>query len=164
MNAFHRRLSFLVLALGVLSTGSILAADIEPPIPPLPTELPKPRAPRAPGVKTNRTALFAQPTHPTAANPVLPPALRTPPPSLSPSLMPQAPGLPAPLLQPQRPTPVFPAAPAAPTQPASYVQWDAESKEYTAKPGEPTAHFTFYLTNVSKEVVLINSVRTSCGC
>ena len=54
--------------------------------------------------------------------------------------------------------------PKPPTQPPSYIAWDAESKEYNAKPGEGSAHFTFYLTNVSKEVVMVNSVHTSCGC
>jgi mono/diheme cytochrome c family protein len=41
---------------------------------------------------------------------------------------------------------------------------DAELKEYTSKPGESTAPFTFWLTNVSSSEVLINNVRTSCGC
>ena len=54
--------------------------------------------------------------------------------------------------------------PAAPAQPASYLAYDSESKEYNAKVGDTNAHFTFWLTNVSKEVVAINSVRTSCGC
>jgi mono/diheme cytochrome c family protein len=54
--------------------------------------------------------------------------------------------------------------PAAPAQPASYLAYDFESKEYNAKVGDTNAHFTFWLTNVSKEVVAINSVRTSCGC
>src|ERR1041385_7252506 len=41
---------------------------------------------------------------------------------------------------------------------------DADLKEYTAKPGETNAHFTFNLTNVSSAPVLISFVRTSCGC
>jgi hypothetical protein len=56
------------------------------------------------------------------------------------------------------------AQPAAPAQPPSYLAYDSESKEYNAKIGDTNAHFTFWLTNVSKEVVAINSVRTSCGC
>jgi len=78
------------------------------------------------------------------------------------------PGYPAPLATPGRPaTPqpvVNPVLPKPPTQPATYIAWDAESKEYNAKPGDSSAHFTFYLTNVSKEVVMVNSVHTSCGC
>jgi mono/diheme cytochrome c family protein len=57
-----------------------------------------------------------------------------------------------------------PPQPTAPAQPASYLAYDSESKEYNAKVGDTNAHFTFWLTNVSKEVVAINSVRTSCGC
>lgn len=49
-------------------------------------------------------------------------------------------------------------------QPASYLAWDADSKEVSSKVGDTNAHFTFWLTNVSSEVVAINSVRTSCGC
>jgi mono/diheme cytochrome c family protein len=58
------------------------------------------------------------------------------------------------------------SAAAAPTklQPATYLAWDSDSKELSPKLGETSAHFTFWLTNVSKEVVAVNSVRTSCGC
>jgi mono/diheme cytochrome c family protein len=41
---------------------------------------------------------------------------------------------------------------------------DANLKEYAAKPGDTNAHFTFNLTNISSAPVLINFVRTSCGC
>jgi len=37
-------------------------------------------------------------------------------------------------------------------------------KEAHPKIGDASAQFTFWLTNVSKEVVAINSVHTSCGC
>lgn len=49
-----------------------------------------------------------------------------------------------------------------PTQNA--LVFDSESKEYTAKAGDTTAPFTFIVTNVSATNVLINSLRTSCGC
>ncbi|MDB6030806.1 MAG: hypothetical protein JWM16_1144 [Verrucomicrobiales bacterium] len=49
-------------------------------------------------------------------------------------------------------------------QPATYLAWDSDSKELSPKLGETSAHFTFWLTNVSKEMVAVNSVRTSCGC
>ena len=58
-----------------------------------------------------------------------------------------------------------------PTPPTPQIQlsnniitWDADSREYTAKPGEMTAPFMFSFTNVSPQDVTINSVGTSCGC
>ncbi len=54
--------------------------------------------------------------------------------------------------------------PPAKLQPASYLAWDAEQKETNAAPGVQYVHFTFWLTNTSPEEVLINNVRTSCGC
>ena len=59
--------------------------------------------------------------------------------------------------------PVSPLAPALPSEPNA-LKWDADVKEYSAKPGETEARFTFWLTNVSSSEVLVNSVRTSCGC
>jgi mono/diheme cytochrome c family protein len=50
-----------------------------------------------------------------------------------------------------------------PTQPEP-LKWDAVIKEYTAKPGEETAHMSFSFTNASSTEVVINWVRTSCGC
>src|SRR5262249_55192259 len=37
-------------------------------------------------------------------------------------------------------------------------------KDYKAVAGDANAHFTFWLTNVSSSEVLVNGVRTSCGC
>jgi mono/diheme cytochrome c family protein len=59
-----------------------------------------------------------------------------------------------------QPSPVVAMATADPYP----LKWDAELKEYASKPGEMTAPFTFWLTNVSSAEVLIKSVRTSCGC
>lgn len=42
--------------------------------------------------------------------------------------------------------------------------FDAEIKEMAAKPGEYEVPFTFGVTNVSEEAVVIGNVRTSCGC
>jgi mono/diheme cytochrome c family protein len=42
--------------------------------------------------------------------------------------------------------------------------FDAEQKEYNAKPGEITSHFVFAVTNTSAGEVTINNVRPSCGC
>ncbi len=50
------------------------------------------------------------------------------------------------------------------TQPASFLAWDADSKDYDAKPGELTARFTCFVTNVSSEVVVIRELKRSCGC
>ncbi len=42
--------------------------------------------------------------------------------------------------------------------------FDSIAKEQTAKSGDTEAYFTFSLTNLSTGPVLINWVRTSCGC
>ena len=57
--------------------------------------------------------------------------------------------------------PLFAAPPEAAPEP---LKWDAESKQYAAKPGEANAPFVFVATNVSKEEVSINALKTSCGC
>jgi len=51
-----------------------------------------------------------------------------------------------------------------PTQPASFLAWEADAKNYDAKPGELTARFICYVTNVSREVVVIRELKRSCGC
>jgi mono/diheme cytochrome c family protein len=70
------------------------------------------------------------------------------------------------------PHPVHPVPPpqAAPPQisnvplPAGILAFDAEQKEYTAKPGEPNGSFVFNVTNISSGEVAITFVQTSCGC
>jgi mono/diheme cytochrome c family protein len=59
--------------------------------------------------------------------------------------------------------PLAPGNPFAPVDP-NVIKWDADTKEYTAAGGEAEAKFKFWLTNVSPSEVLINNVRTSCGC
>lgn len=54
--------------------------------------------------------------------------------------------------------------PQAAVQPASYMAWDAEKKATNVASGLTNVHFSFWLTNVSTEDVLVHSVRTSCGC
>jgi len=62
------------------------------------------------------------------------------------------------------PTPVYrPAVTKPPAQPLPLVA-DADVKEYTARPGDTNAPFTFTLTNTSSNAVTINEVHTSCGC
>ena len=53
---------------------------------------------------------------------------------------------------------------AGTTTPAEPLVFDQMLKDYTPKMGETNAHFTFSLTNVSSSEVVINNVRTSCGC
>jgi mono/diheme cytochrome c family protein len=64
-------------------------------------------------------------------------------------------------------TPAAPAAPAAAPAPApdpNALKWSTESIEYNAKPGEDSAPFQFFVTNVSATPVVFNGLRTSCGC
>ena len=42
--------------------------------------------------------------------------------------------------------------------------WDAEFKDYTTKPGERYAQFTFWFTNVSSQEVVILGTKSSCFC
>jgi mono/diheme cytochrome c family protein len=51
-----------------------------------------------------------------------------------------------------------------PTQPTNYLAWSGDSLDYAAQPGEMAAHFTFFVTNVSSEIVVIHSLTRSCGC
>ncbi len=60
------------------------------------------------------------------------------------------------------PTPMATPAPAMGALTA--LKFDSERKEYSSKPGEMQAPFTFHLTNTSSSAVSITSVRTSCGC
>jgi mono/diheme cytochrome c family protein len=54
--------------------------------------------------------------------------------------------------------------PPAPAPDPNALKWNTESIDYNPKPGEASAPFTFYVTNVSHDVVSITSLRTSCGC
>lgn len=67
------------------------------------------------------------------------------------------------------PTPDSPQsaeAPAVATPPApeNGLAWDANERKHQAAPGEMNVPFTFRYTNVSAADVVINAVRTSCGC
>ena len=48
--------------------------------------------------------------------------------------------------------------------PLTALTWDAEQKDYSTKPGDMHANYTFWFTNISDKEVIINAVRTSCGC
>ena len=58
---------------------------------------------------------------------------------------------------------VQPAAPGN-YNPLTAFAWDAEQKELTPNSGETHGNFTFWFTNTSPAEVVINAVRTSCGC
>jgi mono/diheme cytochrome c family protein len=71
---------------------------------------------------------------------------------------------PAPLPPPLSGFPIAATPPEqSPPNPGA-LKWDAEVKEYKASAADTSAHFTFWLTNVSSSDVLVNDVRTSCGC
>jgi len=68
----------------------------------------------------------------------------------------------------QKPPPLVHVPPAAAAATASSIDavltWDSIVKDVTVSNGTPEAHFTFALTNISKEAITITSVSTSCGC
>jgi mono/diheme cytochrome c family protein len=158
-NLGWRKLSFAVLV-GALSAVSLAGAEkFVPPARPIPLapeyNSATPPTPPAPPQQSQVSVA------PAAKAPTAPTLVQAP--KTSPVVNPN-PGAPIPLTFNNAAHPAAPAQPAAPVQPASYLAYDSESKEYNAKVGDTNAHFTFWLTNVSKEVVAINSVRTSCGC
>lgn len=48
--------------------------------------------------------------------------------------------------------------------PGEPLLWDSPNQNYTIKPGEITAHFTFTVSNVSSAEIIIDDVKPSCGC
>lgn len=130
-------LKFLLAAF-CLGAAVTQAQSLTPPLPPIPQALPSD----------------------------LPPAVSTPPPRAR-----QAPAIPARKFkvvrpQPQRAQRPFPRPRYTPPAqlPDSVLAWDETAKEYTARPGDLAAPFSFALTNVSDAEVTINWVRPSCGC
>ena len=143
---------------GLAQTNSTTPRRLPPP-PPLP-------------IRTNFSALTNRPRpFIPAARTNLSPAAR-PAPVVVQSAQPKATIIqvnpPGPVTQPVQVKPVTPApvvvAPPPPNTPPTALVFDAESKSYAAKAGDPSAPFTFHLTNVWTGEVLVNSVRTSCGC
>jgi mono/diheme cytochrome c family protein len=61
-----------------------------------------------------------------------------------------------------RPSPAIVNNPVTPNYPT--LVFDAETKQYDAKPGDHTAPFTFHLTNVWTNEIIISQVHPSCGC
>lgn len=64
---------------------------------------------------------------------------------------------PKPVTPPQTPPQFGPIGPGI-------IAIDAESQEYTTKPGEMEAKFVFNLTNISSAEITLNNISTSCGC
>lgn len=56
------------------------------------------------------------------------------------------------------------AAATACAAPGEPLAWDSPSQFYTAKPGEVSALFVFKVSNVSTSNVVIDDLKTSCGC
>jgi mono/diheme cytochrome c family protein len=123
----------------LLTVLSAAGQNSPPPLPPLP-----PTVPRNPNA-------IPRPTPSVVAAPVTPAPAPTPVPV-------------APVAQPIQVFPPSTPAPAVTPMDPNAIKWDAETKEYTPKAGEANAPFTFWLTNVSSSDVLVNNVRTSCGC
>jgi len=65
---------------------------------------------------------------------------------------------------PTPPPPLAYTTPSTPTGLLTNFTWDAEQKDYNSKPGDLSANFRFWFTNTSADEVIINAVRTSCGC
>lgn len=151
---------------GVVWCGTVSGAEEKtvPQPPPLPLAppgtanvqpSPGPRAPRPPAPKI-RTAPNGQPGsgYAGSSQPLVPPFPLPPANSNSPR-------------PPLAPYPAYTSPnPVTVTQllPSNSLAWDSESKEYKAKLGDTNAVFTFWLTNVCDKEVLVNAVRTSCGC
>lgn len=93
-------------------------------------------------------------------SPQPPPAKSEPPAVPSVAVVPPPAMNPAPL-QVSRPRP---AADASDNMAANILEWDAVARSYQAAAGETNASFTFRLTNVSPERVLIYDTSTTCDC
>jgi len=81
--------------------------------------------------------------------------------------IPTPPPPPAPPATNQWPLAIFhprPPGDAADNMAPDILTWDAVEKEYPAKAGETNAPFTFKLTNVSSERVMIYDTSTTCEC
>jgi hypothetical protein len=139
-----------------------------------PTPPPTPQVPGFRPIRVPQLAPIAPVTTlaPDVQTPLAPPAESARGPMFAPAGVngrPGAPFAPGQPLQPvhqigARPGAIQPAYQAPPNQPASYLAWDAERRETNVMVGQTSVPFTFWVTNVSSEVVTLNSVRTSCGC
>ena len=131
------------------------------PLPPPPPGLPPPATStvvRPTLITTNGGTTIIRPS----ANPVVPQS-----PPMTKSIMIQPPGQtggPSPFIGPMPPRVLPPPVMPVTTTPPNALAFDAETKQYTAKPGEISASFTFHVTNTANVEVQVNNVHTSCGC
>jgi mono/diheme cytochrome c family protein len=67
---------------------------------------------------------------------------------------------------PAQPVAIQPPQPAPAPQPPleNFISFDAGTKEVTVTNGTTEAQFTFNITNISSDKVMVNFVQTSCGC
>ena len=61
-------------------------------------------------------------------------------------------------------TPQPAAAPSTVVPDPTALKWDADSKDANPKPGDASVPYNFLVTNVSDHDVMLNKLRTSCGC
>ena len=158
MNASQGRIWFShwVSVAGLLAAIPVLAQSTPPLTPPLPPHRDVPPTPnfiaRAKPAQSAASIVAAAPA------PAFPaPVFATTSPVVSPAA--GSPVVTSPIV-----TIPGTGAPAQATGDPNSIKWDAETKEYSSKIGDTNANFSFWLTNVSSAEVLINSVRTSCGC
>jgi len=74
------------------------------------------------------------------------------------------PASPVPTVIPSAIGPVAPAQNLFTPVDANIIKWDAETKEHSAKLGDARGEIHVLADDVSPSEVLVNSVRTSCGC
>jgi mono/diheme cytochrome c family protein len=172
----------MCLALAAGAWGQALGPVREPPMPPVPQKMPMGYRPIRPPQLAPLQTIQTRPA-PDVQIPLAPPAdpwaaYRAPQMNFPPGVI-GRPGQPVPYNnvypgqvlpgQPLQPVPQQPFAaptyyPPPPSQPASYLTWSTERQETNTQVGQISVPFTFWLTNVSTEVVSVNAVRTSCGC
>lgn len=177
------RIGFLCLAAAWAASAQVPAPSAPPPAPPVPQKMPMGYRPiRVPQLAPYAPVVTPAPA-PNVQPPLAPPAeVQAPPVRATPMFAPA--GINGRMGQPHRPVPGQPLQPVhvhggqpviqpvvqpayqppPPAQPASYLAWDAERRETNVPAGVVSVPFTFWLTNVSTEVVAINYIRTSCGC
>lgn len=180
MRDFRSGIGFVCLAVAAGAWAQALPPAHELPPPPIPQKMPMGLRPIRPPQLAPIVPVQPVPPH-NVQVPLAPPEpsqaqVYRVPHTMSPPGVVGRPGQPFPYnqhvvpgqpLQPvphQQPIAVPTYYPPAPSQPASYLTWSAERLETNAQPGQINVPFTFWLTNVSTEVVSVNAVRTSCGC
>lgn len=146
-----RNLSWCFTGVIWLSMTGLVLGQAAPPPPPLPAPAPLKIVPRK-----NNTPRPVAPVAREVSSPVA--VAQVSPQIVSPVVEVPPAGVPLPAAAIANPIPGQVAADP------NAIKWDAELKEQSPKVGDADAKFSFWLTNVSSSDVLVNSVRTSCGC